>query len=239
MASILFCLPGIYLAITGLGAGGGQPTSQHVVSTSAAITFGVFALSGWVGGTVLNLVRPKIMIMLAATGYPIYIGSLWYFDRQGHAWFPYLAGVLLGITAGMLWTAAGFISFAYAIEDEKATYLSWQWAMTSFGGTVGSLVAFGINYHATESHASNAMYTVFICIQCMAILIAFFFIVDPKHVTRDDGTHIAVFKHTSFATELKRLMQLLLDWKVWILVPGIFVAEMNLVSTVVLVWERC
>jgi hypothetical protein len=32
MGCILACLPGIYLALTGLGAGGGNPASQHVAS---------------------------------------------------------------------------------------------------------------------------------------------------------------------------------------------------------------
>jgi hypothetical protein len=45
---------------------------------------------------------------------------LWYFDRQGHQWFPYLAGALLGCSGGLLWAAAGFIQFAYAQEDEKS-----------------------------------------------------------------------------------------------------------------------
>jgi MFS family permease len=138
--------------------------------------------------------------------------------------------VILGITAGILWTAAGFMQFAYAAEDEKAQFISWQWAMVSAGGSVGSLVAFGINLHATESRTSNAVYTIFICIMCLAILISLFFIVDPKHVTRDDGTHIAVFQRTTVAIEAKRLMALFGDWMTWVLIPGIFVAEMNLVG---------
>ncbi|KAK5197128.1 hypothetical protein LTR99_000512 [Exophiala xenobiotica] len=32
----LFCLPGIYLALTGLGAGGGRPSSQAVASEANA-----------------------------------------------------------------------------------------------------------------------------------------------------------------------------------------------------------
>jgi MFS family permease len=231
MGSILFCLPGIYLALVGLGAGGGDASQQHVISTASAITFGLFALSGWFGGSILNLIKPKLMIMLAAGGYPLYISSLWYLDRTGNVWFPYLGGAILGITAGLLWTAAGFIQFAYATDDEKTRFISWQWAMTSFGGTIGSLIAFGINIHATETTTSNALYIIFIVIQVMAILIALCFIVDPKHVIRDDGTHIAIFIKTSFRTELKRQMQLFTDWKVWILIPGIFVAEMNLVCS--------
>jgi hypothetical protein len=116
----LFCLPGIYLALTGLGAGGGGPDAQQVASTAIAILQGVFTLSGWMGGAVLNLLRPKITLMLGGVGYPIYVAGLWYFDRVGHAWFPYLGGALLGLSAGCLWTSAGFIQFAYAQEDEKA-----------------------------------------------------------------------------------------------------------------------
>lgn len=108
-------------------------------------------------------------------------------------------------------------------------YITVQWVLTSFGGTVGSLVAFGINVHQTESTGvSNAVYTVFIVIMCMAIVIAFFFIIDPKHVVRDDGTHIAIFKEATIMTEIKGLMVLFTDIKVLVLVPGIFVAEMCL-----------
>ena len=65
---------------------------------------------------------------------------------------------------------------------------------------------------------------------CCAIAIAFFFIIDPKEVVRDDGTHIAVFKEPSVMEEIKGLVILFTDWKVIALIPAIFVAEMNLVS---------
>lgn len=177
--SILFCLPGIYLALTGLGAGGGRPSSQTVASTTNAVLYGLFTLFGWIGGAILNLVGPKLTMAFGALGYPLYVGGLWYFDRQGHAWFPYFAGASLGVTAGCLWTAAGFIQFAYAEEDQKALvslrfpplqeriqanfvkFITWQWVFTSFGGTIGSLIAFGVNFHQTESTGvSNAVYTV-------------------------------------------------------------------------------
>lgn len=62
----------------------------------------------------------------------------------------------------------------------------------------------------------------------MAIVIAFFFIIDPKHVIRDDGTRIAIFKQATIMTEIKGLMVLFTDIKVLVVVPGIFVAEMCL-----------
>ena len=101
--------------------------------------------------------------------------------------------------------------------------------LTSFGGTIGSLIAFGVNINQTQSvGVSNAVYIVFIVIMCMAIVIAFFFVIDPKDVVRDDGTHIAIFKQATIMTEVKGLMVLFTDIKVLVLVPAIFVAEMCL-----------
>jgi hypothetical protein len=36
------------------------------------------------------------------------------------AYLVFEAGALLGVTAGLLWTSAGFIQFAYAEEQDKA-----------------------------------------------------------------------------------------------------------------------
>lgn len=66
---------------------------------------------------------------------------------------------------------------------------------------------------------------------CMAILIAFFFIIDPKKVVRDDGTHIAIFNDPNVMEEIRGLINLFTDWRILMLIPGIFVAEMNLVSS--------
>ncbi|KIX94203.1 uncharacterized protein Z520_10230 [Fonsecaea multimorphosa CBS 102226] len=229
VGAILFCLPGIYLALTGLGAGGGRPSSQTVASTTNAVLYGLFCLFGWIGGAILNLVGPKFTMAFGALGYPLYVGGLWYFDRQGHSWFPYLAGAFLGVTAGCLWTAAGFVQFAYAEEDQKALFITWQWVFTSFGGTIGSLIAFGVNFHQTESTGvSNAVYTVFIVIMCLAIGIALVFIISPKKVVRDDGTHIAIFTQPHVMDEIKGLIMWFSDFKILALIPGIFVAEMNL-----------
>lgn len=104
-----------------------------------------------------------------------------------------------------------------------------QWVFASFGGTVGSLVAFGINIHKTDSTGvSNAVYTIFIIIMCCSIVIAAAFIIDPVNVIRDDGTHIAIFKKATVMNEARALFDLFTDIKVLFLIPGIFVAEMCL-----------
>ena len=136
---------------------------------------------------------------------------------------------MLGISAGFLWTACGFIQLAYAEEHEKAMYITIQWAMTAAGGTVGSLIAFGINFQQTDSSGvSTPVYAVFVTIMCLSIAIACFLIVKPEDVVRDDGTHLAVFHATDALTEIKGICELFTDPKILLLLPGIFVAEMTL-----------
>ncbi|KAK5124766.1 hypothetical protein LTR85_001479 [Meristemomyces frigidus] len=131
MGCILFCLPGIYLALTGLGAGGGRPSSQHVASLTNSILYGVYTFFGWCAGTILNYLKPRYTIAIGALGYPLYVGSLWYYDRIGVEAFPLFAGAFLGFTAALLWTSSGFIQFAYAEEKDKAKYITYQWVLTS------------------------------------------------------------------------------------------------------------
>ncbi|KAJ9628319.1 hypothetical protein H2204_009294 [Knufia peltigerae] len=204
-----------------------RPFNQNMIV--GCILYGLFTVSGCLGGSVLNLIKPKLTFVIGAIGYPLYVGGLWYFDREGHQWFPLFAGAMLGISAGFLWTACGFIQLAYAEEQEKAMYITIQWAMTAFGGTVGSLIAFGINFQGTDaSGVSTPVYAVFVVIMCCSIAIAFFLIIRPEQVVRDDGTHLAVFRATDAWTEIKGIGEMFTDPKIVLLLPGIFVAEMAL-----------
>ncbi|KAK7533803.1 major facilitator superfamily domain-containing protein [Phyllosticta citribraziliensis] len=229
MGTILFCLPGIYLALTALGAGGGKPSSQHVASLTNSILYGPYAFFGWIAGSILNFLKPKKTILLGSIGYPLYAGALWYYDKTAHQWFPLTAGFILGFCAACLWTTSGFIQFAYAEESEKAMYITWQWVLTSSGSTVGALIAFGVNHDKTEvTGVTTAVWVIFLLIMGCAMVIATFCIVEPKDIVRDDGTHIAIFKQPSFKEEMKGVLSVLLDKKIILLLPAMFVGEMCL-----------
>lgn len=92
ISGCLFCNPGLYLAITLLGAGGGRPSSTSMADISNGVLYGVFTFSAFAAGTVLNVAGPRLTTLFAVSGYPIYIGGLWYFDSYGHLWYPVLAG---------------------------------------------------------------------------------------------------------------------------------------------------
>ncbi|CAH0022488.1 unnamed protein product [Clonostachys rhizophaga] len=224
VACMLFCLPGIYTALTGLGAGGGRPGSADVANKTNAILYGLLAFVGLFGGSILNILRPKVSLMVGAIGYPLYVGGLWYFDTTGNSWFPLMSGAILGITGGFLWTSAAYVQFSYAEEKSKGL-----WSMRSLGAIVGSSISLSLNIDQVKPVGVSApVYIAFIVIHSAAFFIALFFIIHPSKVVRDDGTHIALFRKASLWTELKATAKTLLDWRYLLLAPAQIVCEMAL-----------
>ncbi|KAF4961810.1 hypothetical protein FSARC_10068 [Fusarium sarcochroum] len=229
MGCLLFCMPGIYLALTGLGAGGGRSSSQETAALTNSILYGIYAVAGWCGGPVLNVIKPKWTVVLGGIGYPLYVASLWYYDRVGGQAFPLTSGAILGLCAALLWTASGFIQFAYAEEKDKALYITWQWVLTSSGSTVGALIALLATLNQTGAvGVSNAVYIAFIVIMVAAIVAGAFLIVDPATIVRDDGQHLAVFEKPSLKKEIAGIFSVMKDTKIIILLPAMFVGEMCL-----------
>lgn len=100
---VLFCQPGMFDALSGLGAGGQRASSVSLTDESNAALYACFALIGLMGGSIVNTLGPRYTFFLGTLGYTVYIGSLWSLDRTGNRAFVVAGGVLCGISAGMLW----------------------------------------------------------------------------------------------------------------------------------------
>ena len=59
------------------------------------------------------------------------------------------AGAILGICAGMLWTAQGSLMLAYPTEQEKGKFIGIFWTVFNLGSVVGASVSLGRNWHST------------------------------------------------------------------------------------------
>ncbi|KAH8694312.1 membrane transporter [Talaromyces proteolyticus] len=225
---ILFLTVGIYLAVIGLGAGGGKPSSAHVATITYTSIYAIFAVTGFFGGSIMNTLGPRWTMTIGSLGYPLYIASLWYYDVTGNEWFPLMAGILGGAGAGLLWTVSGFIQFAYAEEQDKGTYIAWQLFLLALGSTVGALVAFGISVdEAGLTGVPTSVYLTFIIIMSSAILVSATMIVSPRKIIRDDGTHLAIFTATEFRSEFKGCVKLLKDWRIVALIVPMIATEMS------------
>ncbi|KAG7005387.1 MFS general substrate transporter [Physcia stellaris] len=205
--------PGIYVAVTLLGAGGGPANATQMVNTANSTLYAVFFLVGWFSGSVVTTFGPRLTLMMGTCGYPVFVGSLWYFTNTAHSWFPIAAGAFLGLCANLLWTAAAYISFTYSTEQNRGSYISMQWGLLSVFSTLGSLIAFGINFNASKLQVPISVYIVFIVLMASSFFIALLSIAAPSGVRRADGTSIAYYPHEGFWHELKNQRQLLRDWR--------------------------
>lgn len=110
----------------------------------------------FVAGSFVNVLGVRATLSIGAVGYPIYAAGLWLvpyqhkfviscltdalhlriYDRTGQEVPPILFGAVLGVGAGFLWSAAGFVQYAYADESQKGLYIVVQWLMVAFGSTM-------------------------------------------------------------------------------------------------------
>ena len=63
--------------------------------------------------------------------------------------FVIAAGAILGICAGLLWTAQGSLMLAYPTEDQKGKFIGIFWGIFNMGAVVGASVSLGQNFHST------------------------------------------------------------------------------------------
>ena len=63
--------------------------------------------------------------------------------------FVIAAGAILGICAGLLWTAQGSLMLAYPTEDQKGKFIGIFWGIFNLGAVVGASVSLGQNFHST------------------------------------------------------------------------------------------
>ncbi|EED17435.1 conserved hypothetical protein [Talaromyces stipitatus ATCC 10500] len=223
VSACLFCNPGLYLAL--LGAGGGRASSITMANTSNGVLYGVFVFSALLAGTILNTVGPRLTMMFGITGYPIYIGAMWYFDAFGHLWFPVFAGAYLGLTAGCLWSTAAYTSNAYAEEKDKGVWRAIQWTSNVSGAAVGACVALGVSWNSNTLGVPHSVYIVFIVIQSISMGLALLLLPAEK-LRRPDGTALAAFKHMSPMDSLKITLSLFKDWRILFMIPTFFTPEM-------------
>ncbi|KAG0255995.1 hypothetical protein DFQ27_005967 [Actinomortierella ambigua] len=213
---ICFCTSGIFNALSSMG-GGGQIDSKVDENANSAL-YACFSVFGVLAGAIHNKLGPKWTILIGSLAYPLYAGSLLTYNHKKIAPFTIAAGGILGVGAGLLWTAQGAMMMAYPREEDKGKYIGYFWAIFNMGAVLGSFIAFGLNYSAPQGNLGDPTYIVFISIMMCGSLIALS-LVSPHNVTHDDGEHIKIQPYPSWKTELTSVLKLFLDWRMLVLTP--------------------
>jgi Ion channel regulatory protein UNC-93 len=120
-----------------------------------------------------NKLGSRLTLLLGTAGYALYIGSYLSVSSSpicppAHSLaqsalnihpnakgFVIAAGAILGICAGLLWTAQGSLMLAYPTEGQKGRFVGIFWTIFNLGGVVGASVTLGQNFHSTVNFLAH------------------------------------------------------------------------------------
>ncbi|KAF2188994.1 hypothetical protein K469DRAFT_564889 [Zopfia rhizophila CBS 207.26] len=220
---------GMYVALNLLGAGGGRPDSAQVVQVVNATLCSVWFFSSSFGGSILNKLGPGITMCVGVQTYVVYVGSLWYYDEIGKRGYPYAAGPIIGIGAGMVFITAGYISTAYPEEREKGSYATMLMNLQALGSVIGGIIPVIVNRNTnTAAGVPRPVYVSFIVIMIIGGLLGLL-LLRPQKLTRDDGSVVAVNPPRGAWEELRSNLLIFTDPVLLMMVPAFFPAECFLV----------
>jgi len=219
---ICFCTPGMFNALSGVG-GGGQLDPSAANKANVAL-YACFAVVGFLSGSVINRIGARLAFSIGAAGYALcvppthltrshlaltlclrrYMGSLLNYNIRATNGFVVAAGALLGVSAGLLWTAQGSLVLSYATEAQKGRLFGLFWFIFNMGATLGSAIEVGLTWQSTDNTVGNAVYAAFLAIAAVGALIPFL-LVDPATMVRSDGTRVIPPIHPSTLVCLARV----------------------------------
>ncbi|XP_006454848.1 hypothetical protein AGABI2DRAFT_215435 [Agaricus bisporus var. bisporus H97] len=196
---VCFMCPGLFNALNGLGGGGQIDTAVSANANSAL--YSTFAVGAFFAGSVNNMLGPRWTLLLGSAGYPLYIGSFLAINIHPKAGgFVIGAGAILGLCAGLLWTAQGSLMLSYPTESQKGLFISVFWAIFNLGAVVGASVSLGQNYQSQANSVGNETYIGFLILTLIGVAIPFV-MADPSKIIRLDGTRVTTPRNPSWKTE--------------------------------------
>ncbi|KAM3075875.1 hypothetical protein ACMFMF_005222 [Clarireedia jacksonii] len=206
--------------------------------------------------SVLTTFGPRLTVFIGTTGYPLFLGGLWYYSTalSPSLLFPLLTGAYIGFSGSLLWTATGFIAYTYSTPSIRGSYLSSQTGIQGAISTLACTIMLGVCFAgsaASERRDSvsgketqtvpRSVYVVFMVATVAACGLGAGGIVGVERVlgrmrggsvetgggVKVEGMKNGKAKKTNFWTEVKDQRKLFTDWRVMILTVPFLAGEMG------------
>ncbi|KAJ2828290.1 hypothetical protein GGI24_002428 [Coemansia furcata] len=219
MSIVCFLCPGMFNALNAMG-GAGQIDREASNNANTGL-YSTFIVFGVLGGAIVNLLGVRWTIFVSGLTYSLYSASFIYLNHTGKGAFTIATGPILGIGAGILWSAQGMIMMSYPVESHKGRYIAIFWVIFNLGGVIGGIVPFVANYHSNSKTAvplSDAGYIVFVALEALGAASALC-LAPPARVIRDDGSHVVLIQYTSVRFEAMEILRLFRNRWMLLLVP--------------------
>ncbi|KAK4048410.1 hypothetical protein OIV83_004756 [Microbotryomycetes sp. JL201] len=189
IALVCFMCPG--------GIGGGGQVDPTAANNGATALYSCFAVTSSLSGVIFQRLGGRLTLSLGAAGYALYIGSFLSYNINGSGAFVVAAGAILGVCAGLLWTAQGGLTLAYATESTKGRATALVWIIFNLGATIGNATMLGLTYDSSSNTVSNAVYAAFLAISSLGVFVPWL-LINPATMVRVDDTRVVIPAHTTW-----------------------------------------
>ncbi|GAA5980615.1 hypothetical protein JCM5350_003561 [Sporobolomyces pararoseus] len=201
------------------GVGGGGQVDPKVNNDGNVALYSTFAVVGFFSGPIINRIGNRLALSLGAIGYALYMGALLNYNIRQTSGFVIAAGAILGVCAGLLWTAQGSLTLSYATEKTKGRLFSLFWIIFNLGGVLGSAIELGLVYKSESNTVGNSVYIVFMTIAAAVVFLPAA-LVSPAKMVRSDGTRVIPPVHPTIKNQFIGLYQILRkDYLIFTLFP--------------------
>lgn len=96
----------------------------YAANASYTALYSTFSVIGFFAGTFTNWLGIKVALSLGGIGYCVYVAAYLCYNHTMNLGFMIFAGALLGVCAGLLWSAQGAIMLSYPQEQYKGRYVA-------------------------------------------------------------------------------------------------------------------
>ncbi|KAK7038030.1 MFS general substrate transporter [Favolaschia claudopus] len=219
VGGVFFCAPGMYNALSSLGAGG-LATPWYANATTAA-GFAFMAFLCLTGGIIVSKIGVNASLFIASTGDIIYAGSLYLNSKNGTQWFLMFGSIISGMTDGLMYAVEGPIITSYPEPDRRGRMLGLWVFMRNTAPVIGGAIIFALNHNIDSSGGvSLKTYLVIIGIMCAGPFVSLL-LSHPEKVQRKDGVKIA-FRQTGWAQTFKEWSKIVSSPDILLLCPLFF-----------------
>lgn len=195
---LAFCGPGLFNALSALGhAGTDDPTVAAVANGTLYL---VFAVSSYFAGAAFNIFGPLPLFVFGGSTYAAYAVCVYFSSEYG--FLAAVGGAVLGVGAGLFWTAQGTLMIAYATPETRGRFIGLFWVMFNLGGVCGGLIQFALNFDNEDGSVSPWSYFSFIAAMLGGALLAPGVLARPSQVVREDGSSVTFPRAESPGAEL-------------------------------------
>ncbi|KAI8072301.1 major facilitator superfamily domain-containing protein [Gongronella butleri] len=222
-----FCAPGLWNAMSSLGAGGQQ--SPFLVNAASSLVFALMGIFCVFGSVVASKIGYTATLALGTVGFPVYSAGLYLNNRYGVEWLVLFGAATCGISAGLFWSIEGAIALGYSRPEKRGKYLNVWLIFRTLGPLVGGAIVLALNSSDSQKASGKIgyqTYLIFVALQCLGTPLALF-LTPPAKVERADGSRVKVLAPGTFWEEIKGVFRVSARRHILLLLPLFWSAYFN------------